>query len=100
MIPEDHPRRAGRWRSFPYLSVADKDYSDSERARDNVDQNKSYSKDEDNDKDDSSTGTCRSSDLARLPVDPVFRDRLWSYLCDEWNRLHPEPSSQMVDIVG
>lgn len=75
--PEEGPggkfaRRSGRWRSFPYLSVADSPSDDSIR--------QSLK----------SESSCQATENYADPIDGAFRDRMWNYLCKEWNANHSD----------
>lgn len=80
-------RRSGRWRSFPYLSVAEgaegaalldgpwADNAGEDPARQN---------------------SCLvESQAAARPLDAQFHRRVWTYLCTEWNTRQP-PSARVL----
>jgi hypothetical protein len=118
---EEHPRRAGRWRSFPYLSVAGRRGSGGAGGGGGGGEGQTQTETgagagagaETDTVTPTATATTTATDAAapptplrpppstnpevcdmarhlhqHTPVDTEFRDRLWTYLCDEWNRQH------------
>ena len=80
-------RRSGRWRSFPYLSVAE-----GAEGTALLDMPGAVNAGEDPARQESCLAESRA---AARPLDGQFHHRVWTYLCTEWNTRQP-PSARVV----